>query len=145
MAGYSTRTLAEKLGVKPDTTVILLGGPPGYAGLLGRLPVGAKIVTRLPVGARFIHQFARLRIELEAALPRTAAALADEGMLWVSWPKRASRLPTDLTEDVVRELALPLGLVDVKVCAVDAVWSGLKLVRRRELRGGGRAHPPRAG
>jgi hypothetical protein len=141
MAGSSARTLAEKLGVKPDTTVVLLGGPPGYAGLLGPLPAGAAIATRLQAGARFIHQFARLRIELEAALPRAAAELADDGILWVSWPKRASRLPTDLTEDVVRGLALPLGLVDVKVCAVDAVWSALKLVRRRELRGGGRAPP----
>ena len=133
-AGYSGRALLDKLGVKPDTTVVLLGGPPAYAELLGKLPEGARIVTRLPTAARFIHQFARLRVELEAALPRAARVLEDDGMLWVSWPKRASRLPTDITEDVVRAVALPLGLVDVKVCAVDEVWSGLKLVRRKELR-----------
>ena len=136
MAGYSPRSLVEKLGIRAGTEVVLQGGPPGYAGLLGPLPAGARIVTRLPAAARFIHQFSRLRVELEAALPRAARALADDGMLWVSWPKRAARLPTDLTEDVVRELALPLGLVDVKVCAVDEVWSGLKLVRRKERRGG---------
>ena len=134
MAGCSPRTLVQKLGVKPGTTVVLLGGPPGYAALLGELPPGAVIRTRLPETARFIHQFARLRIELEAALPRAAGALADDGMLWISWPKQASGLPTDLTEDVVRAVGLPLGLVDVKVCAVDAVWSGLKFVRRKELR-----------
>lgn len=135
MAGYSSRTLVEKLGIGPGTTIVLLGGPPGYGALLGALPPGARIVTRLPREARFIHQFARLEVELAAALPRAAEALADDGMLWVSWPKRAAGLGTDLTEGVVRDAALPLGLVDVKVCAVDAVWSGLKLVRRRELRG----------
>ena len=133
-AGYSGRPLVDKLGIAPGTTVVLLGGPPAYAGLLGELPEGARIVTRLPATARFIHQFARLRVELDAAIPRAARALADDGMLWVSWPKRASRLPTDITEDVVRAVALPLGLVDVKVCAVDEVWSGLKLVRRKALR-----------
>jgi hypothetical protein len=135
VAGYSARSLVQKLGIGPATTIVLLGGPPGYAGLLGPLPVGASIVTRLPRTARFVHLFARLRIELDSALPRAARALADDGMLWVSWPKQAARLPTDLTEDAVRAVALPLGLVDVKVCAVDEVWSGLKLVRRRELRG----------
>ena len=133
-AGYSGRPLVDKLGIAPGTTVVLLGGPPAYAALLGALPEGARIVTRLPATARFIHQFARLRVELDAAVPRAARALADDGMLWVSWPKRASNLPTDITEDVVRAVALPLGLVDVKVCAVDEVWSGLKLVRRKALR-----------
>jgi len=134
-AGYSGRSLADKLGIRPDTTIVLLGGPPGYRDLVAPLPAGASIVTRLPPVARFIHQFARLRIELEAAFPRAARALADDGMLWVSWPKKASRLPTDLTENVLREIGLPLGLVDVKVCAVDEVWSGLKFVRRKENRG----------
>ncbi len=121
--------------MRPGATIILLGGPRGYAAMLGELPPGAAIRTRLPPTARFIHQFARLRIELEAAFPRAAKALADDGMLWVSWPKQTSNLPTDLTEDVVRAVGLPLGLVDVKVCAVDEIWSGLKFVRRKELRG----------
>jgi hypothetical protein len=135
MPGYSTRSLPDKLGIKPGATVILLGGPPGYAKLVSPLPAGASIVTQLSPGAKFIHQFARLRIELEAEIPRADRALADDGVLWVSWPKKAARLGTDVTEDVVREVALPLGLVDVKVCAVDEIWSGLKLVRRKERRG----------
>jgi hypothetical protein len=135
VAGYSARSLVEKLGIGPETTVVLLGGPPGYAAMLGTLPPGARIVTRLPGSARFIHLFGRLRVELEAALPRAAGALADDGMLWVSWPKKAARLNSDLTEDTIRALALPLGLVDVKVCAVNEVWSGLRLVRRKALRG----------
>ena len=136
MAGYSARSLVEKLGIGPETTVVLLGGPPGYAAMLGTLPPGARIVTRLPDSARFIHLFGRLRVELEAALPRAAGALTDDGMLWVSWPKKAARLNSDVTEDTIRALALPLGLVDVKVCAVNDVWSGLRLVRRKALRGG---------
>jgi hypothetical protein len=115
--------------------VILLGGPPGYSTMLGELPPGASIKSRLAARARFIHQFARVRAELEAAFPRLAHALADDGMLWISWPKKASELPTDLTEDVIRAVGIPLGLVDVKVCAVDETWSGLMFVRRKELRG----------
>jgi hypothetical protein len=136
VAGYSSRSLAEKLGIRPGTSVILLAGPPGYAELLGRLPAGATIRTRLAAEARFIHQFARRRTDLETAFPRAARALADDGMVWISWPKKSSTLPTDLTEDVVRAVGLPLGLVDVKVCAVDETWSGLKFVRRKVLRRG---------
>ena len=135
MAGYSSRTLSDKLGIKPGTAVILLGGPPDYAAMLGELPPGATIRTRLPAEARFIHQFVRRRTDLADAFPRAARVLADDGMLWISWPKKASKLPTDLTEDVVRAIGLPLGLVDVKVCAVNDTWSGLKFVRRKELRG----------
>lgn len=138
MAGYSARTIIEKLGIRPDTVVVLRRGPAGYPGMLGPLPPGARIVTRLPTRARFVHLFARSRRDLEQEVPRAARALADDGMLWVSWPKRGAGLPTDLTEDAIRAAALPQGLVDVKVCAVDAVWSGLKLVRRKELRGAAR-------
>jgi hypothetical protein len=134
VAGYSSRSLIDKLGIKPETTVVLLGGPAGYAEMLGSLPDGARITTRLPRSAAFVHQFARLRAELEAALPRASDALVPDGVLWVSWPKKAAKVPTDITEDTVRDVALPLGLVDVKVCAVDDVWSGLKLVRRKHLR-----------
>jgi hypothetical protein len=111
--------------------VILIDGPPEYAELLGKLPPGVGIRTRLPASTRFIHQFASRRAELEKLLPRAARALEEGGMLWVSWPKKASKVPTDLTEDVVRSIGLPLGLVDVKVCAVDDVWSGLKFVWRK--------------
>jgi hypothetical protein len=133
-AGYSGRALAAKLGIRPGERVVALGAPSHYADLLDPLPEGAAVRTRLGASERFIHRFATRQADLVRAFPRLAGALADEGMLWISWPKRASGVATDLTEDRIREVALPYGLVDVKVCAVDAVWSGLKLVRRRELR-----------
>jgi hypothetical protein len=135
MAGYSPRSLVEKLGIKPGTAVVVLGGPPEFPATLGPLPEGAGIRTRLSRGAAFIHQFARRKDDLAEAFPRLAQALADDGMLWISWPKKTSKIATDLTEDVVRSLGLPLGLVDVKVCAIDETWSGIKFVRRKELRG----------
>jgi len=135
MAGYSSRPLVEKLGIRPGTAVVILGGPPDSPATLGPLPEGAGIRKRLSRGAAFIHQFARRKDDLAAAFPRLAQALADDGMVWISWPKKTSKVATDLTEDVVRSLGLPLGLVDVKVCAIDETWSGLKFVRRKELRG----------
>ncbi len=133
-AGYSKRSLSEKLGIAPGMKVVALGAPPNYEALIAPLREGTTLSTRLTPGARFIHQFARRRAELAAAVPRLAKSLADDGTLWISWPKKASGVETDLTEDVLRELGLPLGLVDVKVCAVDDVWSGLKFVRRKENR-----------
>lgn len=130
MAGYSKRTLAEKLGIESGTRVVALGAPPAYPTLLGKLPSGATLHFRLPPSCGFIHQFARRRQELEAAFPGLARSLTDKGILWISWPKRASGVDTDLDENVVREIGLGEGLVDVKVCAVDDVWSGLKFVRR---------------
>ena len=133
-AGYSGRALAAKLGIRPGERVVVLGAPPRYPALLDPLPEGASIRSRLGRTERFIHRFAGREAELVRAFPRLAGALADDGVLWISWPKRASGVPTDLTEDRIRDIALPYGLVDVKVCAVDEIWSGLKLVRRRELR-----------
>jgi hypothetical protein len=135
MAGYSSRSLVEKLGIRPGTGVVVLDGPSDFPATLGPLPQGAGIRKRLYRGAAFIHQFARRQDDLAAAFPRLAQALPDDGMIWISWPKRTSKIATDLTEDVVRSLGLPLGLVDVKVCAIDETWSGLKFVRRKELRG----------
>jgi hypothetical protein len=129
-AGYSKRTLAQKLGIKPGTRVVALEAPPTYPSLLGTLPGGATLHSRLPSSSGFIHRFARRREELAADFPRLARALTDDGMLWISWPKQASGVDTDLNENVVREIGLAEGLVDVKVCAVDEVWSGLKFVRR---------------
>jgi hypothetical protein len=129
-AGYSGRALAAKLGIRPGERVVALGAPRQYPTLLDPLPDGATIRSRLGRTERFIHRFASRQAELVRAFPRLAGALADQGMLWISWPKRASGVPTDLTEDRIRDIALPYGLVDVKVCAVDEVWSGLKLVRR---------------
>jgi hypothetical protein len=133
-AGYSGRALAAKLGIRPGERVVAIGAPPHYRELLEPLPEGVTFRSRPGRAERFIHRFSAGRSELAHAVPRLAASLADDGILWISWPKRASGVPTDLTEDRIREIALPRGLVDVKVCAVDEVWSGLKLVRRRELR-----------
>jgi hypothetical protein len=135
MVGYSKRTLVEKLGIKPATRVVALRAPAAYASLLGVLPSGATLHTTLPAAAGFIHSFVRRRRDLEADFPRLADALTDDGTLWISWPKRASAEETDLSENIVREAGLREGLVDVKVCAVDEVWSGLKFVRRVANRG----------
>ncbi len=135
MAGYSKRTLVEKLGIKPCTRVVALSAPPTYLSLLGALPAGASLHSRLPAASAFIHKFARTRDNLAPDFPRLARALTDSGILWISWPKRESGVETDLTENIVREIGLKEGLVDVKVCAVDEVWSGLKFVRRVVNRG----------
>ncbi|MEP7226837.1 MAG: DUF3052 domain-containing protein [Gemmatimonadales bacterium] len=134
MAGYSKRTLVEKLGIKPSTQVVALSAPPTYASLLGALPAGASLRSRLPAASGFIHKFTRTRDDLATDFPRLARALTDTGTLWISWPKGDSGVETDLSENIVREIGLEQGLVDVKVCAVDEVWSGLKFVRRVENR-----------
>ncbi len=131
MAGYSPRSLADKLGIKPGTVVTTLGPPPAYLELLAPVPADVTFVSQLGRRARFVHCFVTRRAELEKAFPALAAALADDGMAWISWPKKAAKVATDLSEGVVREVGLRAGLVDVKVCAVDEVWSGLKFVRRR--------------
>jgi hypothetical protein len=119
MPGYSKRSLVEKLGIKSSTRVVALSAPPTYASLLGALPAGSSLHSKLPAASGFIHKFAWARDDLAADFPRLARALTDNGTLWVSWPKRASGVETDLSEDVVREIGLKEGLVDVKVCAVD--------------------------
>jgi hypothetical protein len=129
-AGYSTRSLVEKLGIRAGTRIAILGAPRGFRSTLGALPNGVT-VTASPRGTLpFIHFFTAKRALLERRFPALKRALAQDGALWVSWPKKSSGVATDVTEDVVREVALAGGLVDVKVCAVDEVWSGLKLVRR---------------
>jgi hypothetical protein len=130
MAGYSKRSLAEKLGIKPGTVVTALAAPPAYVRLLRPVPADVTFVNRLGKGARFIHCFVSRRAELEREFPALSRSLADDGALWISWPKKAGRTGTDLTEDVVRAIGLRAGLVDIKVCAVDDLWSGLKFVRR---------------
>jgi hypothetical protein len=98
------------------------------------LPSGARIVTRVTDGAQFLHVFVTRRKDLERRLKQLRQSLNQAGALWISWPKKSSGVPSDVTENVVREVALPLGFVDIKVCAIDETWSGLKLVIRRELR-----------
>lgn len=130
MAGYSGKPLAQKLGVKPGVTLAALSAPRNYATLLRPLPAGVKIQSKLGRAAPFIHFFSKRRAELARRFPSFARALTSDGTLWISWPKGTSGVATDLTEDVVRTIGLATGLVDVKVCAVDDVWSGLKFVRR---------------
>lgn len=133
-AGYSGTLLIKKLGIKPGVTIVALKAPPHYKQLLGTLPDGAKLSTRLGKSAAFVHLFSDTQAVLTKQIPGICQALAKDGMLWVSWPKKSSRVSTDITEDVLRKLILPTGLVDVKVCAVDDVWSGLKFVWRVENR-----------
>jgi hypothetical protein len=129
-AGYSARSLVDKLGIKPHTRIAVMGAPRGYRTTLGTLPPGVSITDTLRGTLPLIHFFTKQRAALESRLPMLVRALATDGALWISWPKRTSGVETDLTENDVREVALAHGLVDVKVCAVDEVWSGLKLVRR---------------
>ena len=134
MAGYSQTPLIKKLGIKAGFTLYVKNPPVDYLSLVGMLPEGAQIKSILVSDLDFIHFFTSARHELEKFLPRAKNQINPKGMIWVSWPKKAAKIHTDVTEDVIREICLPMGLVDVKVCAVDAVWSGLKLVIRREKR-----------
>jgi hypothetical protein len=130
-AGYSGTPLVRKLGIKPEARLGLIGAPEGFDETLGELPAGVDVRRRLG-GRAFdvIVAFFAGRAELERRLPPLAGALDPAGGLWIAWPKRASGVPTDVTENTVRELGLAAGLVDNKVCAVDRVWSGLRLVYR---------------
>ncbi len=133
-AGYSGTPLARKLGIREGERIVTIDQPDDYVRLVAPLPDGAVILTRMPASVSFVHLFAARRADLAKQLGRLRGKLEPDGTLWVSWPKRASGVETDITEDIIRAEALPLGFVDVKVCAVDATWSGLKLVIRKELR-----------
>jgi hypothetical protein len=160
-AGYSGTPLPKKLGIKPGARVGLAGAPDGFGALLEPLPDGARVEASAPAAGAagavlpgtvlprtvlpgavlpgtgpfdVIVFFTVEQAELAGRLSELRARMAPAAGLWIAWPKRASRVPTDMTEDVIREIALPTGLVDNKVCAIDQVWSGLRLVIRRELR-----------
>ena len=133
MAGYSGTPLAAKLGIKPGSSVFTVNAPAHYESLLAPMPADVKFVRKLSSSVDLIHLFTKSAAEMDAKLRVWRHAMRPEGTIWISWPKKASKVPTDITEDVIREIALPLGLVDVKVCAVDETWSGLKLVVRKEL------------
>ena len=133
MAGYSGTPLAQKLGIKEGHRVVLLGAPAGFARTLEPLPPVA-IATALRATADVVVLFTSARAELAKKVPAVMRRLASAGGFWVAWPKKASKVPTDITEDTIRQVALPLGLVDNKVCAIDDTWSGLRLVLRKELR-----------
>ena len=128
MAGYSKTPLLQKLGLKEGYRIAILNAPPHYDQLLGKLPPGIQKVKAPTRFLDFIHFFTKDRKEYEGRLKKLKQTLAPNGMIWVSWPKAASKVATDVTEKVVRDHALKIGLVDIKVCAVDDTWSGLKLV-----------------
>jgi hypothetical protein len=134
MAGYSGTPLLKKLGVKSGLACCARNAPRDYFKLLGALPPDVKFSPRSSTGMDFIHFFSADRAELKSILPTLLKNIAPDGMIWISWPKKSSGVPSTITEDLIRAVALPLGLVDVKVCAVDEIWSGLKLVIRRENR-----------
>jgi hypothetical protein len=133
-AGYSGTPLVKKLGYKPGQRVHLDSVPGHYQDLLTGLPDDLVFLDRPVKPLDFIHLFTSSTAELTRKLARYRKLVAEDGIVWVSWPKKSSRVSTDVSEDVIRGVALPLGFVDVKVCAVDATWSGLKLVIRKELR-----------
>jgi hypothetical protein len=128
MAGYSGTPLAKKLGIKPGSTLVLEGAPADYP------RDGANVAPSISKTVDIIHVFTKSAGELAANLKRYRSNMRDDAVVWVSWPKKSSKVPTDITEDVIRAVALPMGFVDIKVCAVDDVWSGLKLVIRKDLR-----------
>lgn len=134
MDRYSGTPLAQKLGIKPAITVTVINEPANYRQLLGEGADAAEFSDRTRTDSSFVHLFTTRRSELQKELSRLRKQLPDTGTLWVSWPKRSAGVPTDVTEDVIRAVALPLGFVDVKVCAIDETWSGLKLMVRREQR-----------
>lgn len=133
MAGYSKTPLAKKLGIKPGTKILALNAPKDYRTLLAPLPDDVAISTK-PDKADIVHLFATSLAEFERDLPKARAAMAIDGAIWVSWYKKSAKIPTDVTEDIIRNRALKTDLVDVKVCAVSDIWSGLKLVVRKHLR-----------
>ncbi len=133
-AGYSGTPLSKKLGLAAGMSVYLHKAPSGYLDLLAPLPDGVRFIKRSPNAADLIQAFVTRRDDLAKLLVTWRKAIEPHVPVWVSWPKKSSGEPTDITEDTIREVALPLGFVDIKVCAVDHTWSGLKLVVRKELR-----------
>jgi hypothetical protein len=134
MSGYSATPLAKKLGIKEGTRLLLVGAPDQYLALLAPLPEGVQLDRQLSEATDITQIFAARSEELEQLLVSFRHKLKPNGVIWVSWPKKSAKVPTDITEDIIRDIALPLGYVDIKVCAVNEIWSGLKLVIRKELR-----------
>jgi hypothetical protein len=133
-AGYSGTPLATKLGFRPSSRVLLLNAPPEYHSLLAPTPEGVVFEKELGPSLDMVHLFTAQREQLQEELKVLRKKLKAEAAVWVSWPKKSSKVPTNITEGTIREVALPLGFVDIKVCAVSKIWSGLKLVVRKELR-----------
>lgn len=128
MAGYSSTPLAKKLGIKPGHKIKLVNAPAHYFNLFTDMPADIRVIEKPKELKDFIHFFTKERAELDTILPKLKNELVQNGAIWVSWPKKAAKISTDVTENSIRDLALAIGLVDIKVCAVDDTWSGLKLV-----------------
>jgi hypothetical protein len=133
-AGYSGTPLAKKLGIVAGSVVCPIGAPPGYEELLAPLPERVSFVSRVSSTVDVVHLFVTERAAMAKALTACRTKIRPDAAVWMSWPKKASKVPTNITEDVIRDVCLPMGFVDIKVCAVDETWSGLKLVIRKELR-----------
>jgi hypothetical protein len=134
MTGYSLTPLAKKLGLKEGARLYAVGAPENYLKILNPLPKGVDLSRQLDDKTDIVHIFATQRARLAEALRVTLKKMKPDAAIWASWPKKAAKVETDITEDTIREIALPMGLVDIKVCAVDETWSGLKLVIRKALR-----------
>jgi hypothetical protein len=134
MSGYSGTPLPQKLGFGPGTRLFLHAPPQNYHELVAPLPAGVRTSAHIDRDTDLIHLFATRATELRRVLREALGAMRPDAVIWVSWPKRTAKVATDITEDVIRRLALPMGLVDIKVCAVDDTWSGLKLVVRKARR-----------
>lgn len=134
MAGYSGKPVAQKLGIKPGFCLFTVGLSCANGDVVGELPDDVRVKSQLKAPLDMVHLFATEAKGLAAKLRSYRAAIVSDGMIWVSWPKKASGVVTDLTENIIRDTALPLGLVDIKVCAIDETWSGLKFVIPRDQR-----------
>ncbi|SDE93775.1 DUF3052 family protein [Chitinophaga filiformis] len=126
-AGYSATPLAKKLGIKDGFIIRLVGQPTYYFDLFEDMPLNIQILDDTTTAKNLIHYFTRQADDLRRDIPLLKKEIQTNGMIWISWPKKASKISTDVTEDVIRNLALSNGLVDIKVCAIDEIWSGLKL------------------
>jgi len=134
MAGYSGTPLPRKLGIKENAGVLIINAPDNYRTLVTPLPDGVRFMARVSNATDLIHGFYTQRAELRKSLSSLRTRIRPDAVVWVSWPKKASKVPTDIVEDTIREIALPMGYVDIKVAAFDEVWSALKLVIRKTLR-----------
>lgn len=134
VVGYSGTPLSKKLGLRAGTLLFLVNAPSNYQDLVSPPPVGVKVLNTITADIDMVHIFSTKVVELETALQSALNLLKPDGIIGVSWPKKTSKVASDVSEDTIEALAIPLGLVDVKVCAVDSAWSALKLVIRKELR-----------
>ncbi|HET7884665.1 MAG TPA: DUF3052 domain-containing protein [Bradyrhizobium sp.] len=135
MAAYSGKAVSQKLGIKPGFCIFVDGAPSAYEAMIGSLPANVTVKREPGPSLDMVHLFATRAAGLAAKLKRYRKSIASDGMIWVSWPKKSSGVASDLTDLVVRDTALPLGLVDIKVCAIDDTWSGLKFVIPKDQRG----------